>query len=159
MNRSSNGQHRPWSSGVVYGWLVLGRLVVFLGHLQKLILDRLPFACGLAGDLAEDLAAKVTLVPTFGPPEPVEESVEFCLAQAGPRSIPATLGSVFLGVIPIRASFGIHRKLYQTQNHHQVANHFGLVQRSAKGSKLDSILTAGQVGQVQQVVAIRFVGS
>ncbi len=134
----------------------LGRAVVFAGELEEFGFDRLPFRFGFAGDLSVDLIAKGTLVPTFGPSESVEQSVEFGLAKAGTRAIPATLSSFLLDVIPFAAAFGIEGEFNQTQNHHQVSDHLGLVERSAEGSEFDSVLTAGQVGQVQQVVAIRF---
>ncbi len=134
----------------------LGHAVVFAGEIEEFGFDRLPFRFGFASDLSVDLIAKGTLVPTFGPSESVEQSVEFCFAKAGTRAIPATLGSFLLDVIPFAASFGIEGEFNQTQNHHQVSDHLGLVERSAEGSKLDSVLAAGQVGQVQQVVTIRF---
>ncbi len=134
----------------------LGRAVVFAGELKEFGFDRLPFRFGFASDLSVDLIAKGTLVPTFGPSESVEQSVEFSLAKAGTRAIPATLGTFLLDVIPFAASFGIEGEFNQTQNHHQVSDNLGLVERSAEGPKFDSVLAAGQVGQVQQVVAIRF---
>ena len=82
-HRVATGQ-RPLGFGPrVLPARLLGRLVVFLGHLQELVLDRFPFAVGLAGDLAEDLVAELTFVPAFGPTQPVEKAVEFRLAQAG----------------------------------------------------------------------------
>ncbi len=134
----------------------LGRAVVFAGELEEFGFDRLPFRFGFAGDLSVDLIAKGTLVPTFGPSESVEQSVEFGLAKAGTRAIPATLSSFLLDVIPFAAAFGIEGEFNQTQNHHQVSDNLGLVERSAEGSEFDSVFAAGQVGQVQQVVAIRF---
>ncbi len=134
----------------------LGRAVVFTGELEEFGFDRLPFRFGFAGDLSVDLIAKGTLVPTFGPSESVEQSVEFGFAKAGTRAIPATLSSFLLDVIPFAASFGVEGEFNQTQNHHQVSDHLGLVERSAEGPEFDSVLAASQVGQVQQVVAIRF---
>jgi hypothetical protein len=134
----------------------LGRAVVFAGELEEFGFDRLPFRFGFAGDLSVDLIAKGTLVPTFGPSESVEQSVEFGLTKAGTRAIPATLGTFLLDVIPFAASFGVEGEFNQTQNHHQVSDHLGLVERSAEGPEFDSVLAASQVGQVQQVVAIRF---
>ncbi len=128
----------------------LGRAVVFAGEVEELGFDRFPFRFGFAGDLSVDLIAKGTLVPTFGPSESVEQSVEFGLAKAGTRAIPATLSSFLLDVIPFAASFGIEGEFNQTQNHHQVSDHLGLVERSAEGSEFDSVFAAGQVGQVQQ---------
>lgn len=134
----------------------LCRAVVLAGEVEELGFDRLPFRFGFAGDLSVHLVSKGTLVPTFGPSESVEQSVKFCFAKAGTRAIPATLSSFFLDVIPFAAAFGIEGEFNQTQNHHQVSDHLGLVERSTEGSEFDSILAAGQVGQVQQVVAIRF---
>ncbi len=74
----------------------LGRAVVFAGELEEFGFDRLPFRFGFAGDLSVDLIAKGTLVPTFGPSESVEQSVEFGFAKAGTRAIPATLSPSFL---------------------------------------------------------------
>ncbi len=83
----------------------LGRAVVFAGELEEFGFDRLPFRFGFAGDLSVDLIAEGTLVPTFGPSESVEQSVEFGLAKAGTRAIPATLGTFLLDVIPFAAAF------------------------------------------------------
>ncbi len=141
--------------GVSFG-CGLCRAVVFAGEVEELGFDRFPFRFGFAGDLSVDLVAKGTLVPTLGPSESVEQSVEFGFAKASTRAIPATLSSFLLDVIPFVASFGIEGEFNQTQNHHQVSDHLGLVERSAEGSEFDSVLTSGQVGQVQQVVAIRF---
>ena len=134
----------------------LGRAVVFAGELEEFGFDLLPFRFGFAGDLSVDLVAKGTLVPTLGPSESVEQSVDFGFAKAGTRSIPAALGAFLLDVVPLAAAFGIEGEFNQTQNHHQVSDHLGLVERSAEGSEFDSVFAAGQVGQVQQVVAIRF---
>ncbi len=117
----------------------LGRAVVFAGELEEFGFDRLPFRFGFASDLSVDLIAEGTLVPTFGPSESVEQSVEFGLAKAGTRAIPATLSSFLLDVIPFAASFGIEGEFNQTQNHHQVSDHLGLVERSAEGSEFDSV--------------------
>ena len=141
--------------GVSFGF-GLCRAVVFAGEVEELGFDRFPFRFGVAGDLSVDLVAKGTLVPTFGPSESVEQSVEFGFSKAGTRAVPATLCSFLLDVVPFAAAFGIEGEFYQAQNHHQVSDNLGLVERSTKGPKFDSVLAAGQVGQVQQVVAIRF---
>ena len=96
------------------------------------------------------------LVPTLSPSESVEQSVEFRFAKAGTRSVPATLGAFFFDVIPIAASLGIQGEFNQTQNHHQVSDRLGLVERSGEGPEFDSVLSACQVGQIQKVVAVRF---
>ncbi len=153
--RDETKERRDSVRGVLCG-SGLARAVVFTGELEEFGFDRLPFRFGFAGDLSVDLIAKGTLVPTFSPSESVEQSVEFGLAKAGTRAIPATLGTFLLDVIPFAASFGIEGEFNQTQNHHQVSDHLGLIERSAEGSELDSVLAAGQVGEVQQVVAIRF---
>ncbi len=121
---------------------VLGRAVVFAGELEEFGFYHLPFRFGFACDLSVDLIAKGTLVPTFGPSESVEQSVEFGLAKAGTRAIPATLGTFLLDVVPFAAAFGIEGEFNQTQNHHQVSDHLGLVERSAEGPKFDSVLSA-----------------
>ena len=141
--------------GAKLSWNSSG-LVVFASQVEQFVFDPLPIAVGLASDFAEGFIAKLSLVPTFGPTQPVEESVEFRFAKASPRSIPATLGSVFLGVVPIGASLGVHRELCQPQDHHQVSDHLGLVERSGEGPEFDSVLARSQVREVQQVVAIRF---
>ncbi len=153
--RDQTKERRDSVRGVLCG-CGLGRAVVFAGELEEFGFDLLPFRFRFAGDLSVDLIAKGTLVPTFGPSESVEQSVEFGLAQAGTRSIPAALGAFLFDVVPFAAAFGIEGEFNQTQNHHQVSDHLGLVERSAEGSEFDSVLAAGQVGQVQQVVAIRF---
>ena len=153
----NNELRRAVLLGVVCGSRFLGSRVVFLGQVQKLRFDHLPIWCLVAvGDLAEGLLAKVALVPTLGPSKPVEQSVEFRFAQAGTRAIPAALGSFLLGVVPIRASFAVEGEFNQTQNHHQVSDHLGLVERAGEGPNLDSVLALSKVGQIQKVVAIRF---
>jgi hypothetical protein len=134
----------------------LGRAVVFAGELEEFGFDLLPFRFGFVGDLSVDLVAKGTLVPTLSPSESVEQSVDFGFAQAGTGSVPAALGAFLFDVVPFAAAPRIEGEFNQTQNHHQVSDHLGLIERSAEGPELDSVLAAGQVGQVQQVVAIRF---
>ncbi|HMO94300.1 MAG TPA: hypothetical protein PKD64_19110, partial [Pirellulaceae bacterium] len=55
--------------------------VVFMGHFQKLCLGGFPIA-GLAvlGKFAESFVAKRSLVPAFGPSQPVVQAVEFRFA-------------------------------------------------------------------------------
>ena len=135
----------------------LGGLVVLAGQFDQLGLYCLPIRRdGVGGDLSENLVPQRALVPAFRPPEPVEEPVQFCLAVARAGSIPTAFRAFAFGVVPIRAAFGVERQLDQTQAEHQVANHLGLVERAGEGAELDPVLSAGQVRQVQEVVAVRF---
>ncbi len=153
----NNERRRNIRIGAVGGSCPLGRRIVFLGQVKKLGFDRLPVRRLVAVlDFTEGLCAEIPLVPTLGPSQPVEQSVEFRFAKAGARPIPAAFGSFLLGVVPFRTSSTIESQFDQTQNHHQVPNHLGLVKRTGEGSKLNSILTLSKVGQIQKVVAIRF---
>jgi hypothetical protein len=153
--RDQTKERRDSVRGVLCG-CGLGRAVVFAGELEEFGFDLLPFRFRFAGDLSVDLVAKGTLVPTLSPSESVEQSVDFGFAQAGTGSVPATLGAFLLDVVPFAAAFGIEGEFNQAQNHHQVSDHLGLIERSAEGPEFDSVLAAGQVREVQQVVAIRF---
>jgi hypothetical protein len=126
-------------------------------HLDQLRFDLFKIRVrGLVGDLAEPLVFELALVPTLRPSEPVEKPVDLGFALARSRSVPATLGSVLLGVVPVGAAFGVEGEFGQPEDHHQVADHLGLVERSGEGPELYPVLAASEVGEVEQVVAVRF---
>ena len=90
----NNQRRRNIWIGAVGGSCPLGSCIVFLGQIENLGLDRLPVRRLVAvPDLSKGLCAKLTLVPTLDPSEPVEQSVEFRFAKLGTRPIPATLSS------------------------------------------------------------------
>src|SRR5690606_967735 len=104
--------------------------VVLFGQFEELRLDRLPVGLRpVACDLAKDLVAELALVPALRPAEPVEEAVEFRFSFTRAGSIPATLRSYLLLVIPIRAARSVQGELDQPEAHHQVAQHLGLIER------------------------------
>ena len=99
--------------------------------------------CVAGRKFAEPFVAKVALVPTLGPTESVEESVEFRFAVASVRSVPAALGAGFLGVVPIRCSVCVFRaSSTKPKNHLDVADQFGFVERAGEGPNLDPVLAA-----------------
>ncbi len=130
--------------------------VIFAGHLRQFGFDRLPVRLvGFVGDLSEDLVAEVAFVPAFGPAQAVEEAVQFCLADPGTRLVPAALRAFFLRVVPVRAAFAVEGQFDQAKAHHQVAHHLGLIESSGEGPEFNPVLPAGEVSQVEQVVAVR----
>nr|WP_231598513.1 hypothetical protein [Crateriforma conspicua] len=131
------------------------RPVVFAGHGEEFLFDRLPVAALVANSqFAEPFIAKVALVPTLCPTQPVEEPVQFRFPFAGTRSVPAALRPGLLGVIPTRASFAIQGEFNQAKYKLKVAGDLLFVQAAGKRPDLDAVSAAGEVRQVQQVVAV-----
>ena len=131
--------------------------VVFAGHFEKFGFDRFPIACSsVAGKFAESFVAKFAFVPAFRPSESVVQPIQFRFTLARTRSIPAAFRSVFAGVIPIAAASRVQGQLDQAKAHLDVADDFGFVERAGEGPEFDSVVSAGEVRQVQKVVAIRF---
>lgn len=133
------------------------RPVVFPGQFQELLFHRAKVASVLAGgQFAESFIAKVALVPTLRPTQPVEEPVQFRFTVAGVRSVPARFRSRLLGVVPSRTSFLVQGEFGQAQDHLDVADQLGFVERSGKSPNLDPLSSSGEVRQVQKVVAVGF---
>lgn len=126
--------------------------VVLPCQFQQFIFDGLPIR--LRSDLAKPFVFKGPFVPALGPTQAVKKSVHFGLAEAGPRSIPTTLLAFVFRVIPIAAAFRIQGQFDQPQAHLDVAQDLRRVEGSREDSKFNPVRPAGQMGQVQQVVAV-----
>ena len=133
------------------------RPVVLAGQVEKFLFDRAEIASGLAaGQFTEAFVAKRSLVPTLRPTESVEQSVEFRFAVASVGSVPARFGAGLFGVVPTRTSFLVQGEFGQAQDHLDVADQFGFVERSGEGPNFDPLPAAGEVRQVEEMVAVGF---
>ncbi len=132
-------------------------VVVLAGHLDQFRFDRFPIAClCVVGKFAEAFVAKVAFVPTLCPSESIVQPVQFRFAFARARSIPAAFRAFAFGVVPIAAAFRVQSQLYQSKAHLDVADGLRFVERAGEGPKFDAVSSAGEVRQVQKVIAIRF---